>query len=108
MVVTHHRMDKRKSFVFARQYRNCFSRRINALVPRNQPIKTAIGMVTHDFYGLNTMTFHRVEDIADESENFVWVDKNYFILIINSFNLIKYSQQAFYNKVLSCLQKRPT
>ena len=30
-----HRMDKRKSFVFARQYRNRFSRRINALVPRN-------------------------------------------------------------------------
>ena len=30
-----HRMDKRKSFVFARQYRNYFSRRINALVPRN-------------------------------------------------------------------------
>ena len=32
-------MDKRKSFVFARQYRKCFSRRIDALVPRNQPIK---------------------------------------------------------------------
>ena len=31
-----HRTDKRKSFVFARrQYRNYFSRRINALVPRN-------------------------------------------------------------------------
>ena len=30
-----HRMDKRKSFVFAGQYRNYFSRRINALVPRN-------------------------------------------------------------------------
>ena len=30
-----HRMDKRKSFVFARLYRNYFSRRINALVPRN-------------------------------------------------------------------------
>ena len=29
------RMDKLKSFVFARQYRNCFSRRINALVLRN-------------------------------------------------------------------------
>ena len=28
-------LDKRKSFVFARQYRNYFSRRINALVPRN-------------------------------------------------------------------------
>ena len=25
-----HRMDKRKSFVFAKQYRNYFSRRINA------------------------------------------------------------------------------
>ena len=30
-----HRMDKRKSFVFAKQYRNYFSRRIKALVPRN-------------------------------------------------------------------------
>ena len=30
-----HRMDKRKSFVFARQYKNYFSRRINALVPTN-------------------------------------------------------------------------
>ena len=30
-----HRMDKRKSFEFARQYRNYFSRRINALVPGN-------------------------------------------------------------------------
>ena len=41
-------MDKRKYFVFARQYRNCFSQRINALVPRNQPMKTAIAMVTQD------------------------------------------------------------
>ena len=57
-------MDERKSFVFARQYRNCFSRRINALVPRNQPIKTDIGMVTHNFYGLKTMTFYHVADIA--------------------------------------------
>ena len=57
-------MDKHKSFVFSRHYRNCFSRRINALVPRKEPIKTAIGMVTHDFYGLKTMTFHRVADIA--------------------------------------------
>ena len=30
-----HRMDKRKSFVFGRQCRNCFYRRINALLPRN-------------------------------------------------------------------------
>ena len=30
-----HTIDKRKSFVFARQYRNYFSRRINDLVPRN-------------------------------------------------------------------------
>ena len=30
-----HRMDKRKSFVFARRYRNCFSWRISTLVPRN-------------------------------------------------------------------------
>ena len=30
----------------------------------------------------------------DENENFAWFDKNYFILIINSFNVIKYSQQA--------------
>ena len=59
-----HRMDKSKSFVFARQYRNCFSGRINVLVPRNQAIKTAIGMVTHDFHGLKTMTFHCVADIA--------------------------------------------
>ena len=57
-------MDKRKTFVFARQYRNCFSQRINALVPRNQPIKTALGIVMHDFHGLRTMTFHRVADIA--------------------------------------------
>ena len=55
-----HRMDKFKSFVFARQYRNCFARRINAMVPRNQPIKTAIGMVAHDFHGFKTMTFHHV------------------------------------------------
>ena len=41
----------------------------------------------------------------DEHENFHWVDKNYFVLIINSFNLIKYSQQAFH-KVLSSLQNR--
>ena len=33
-----------------------------------------------------------------EHKNIEWVHKNYFILIINSFNLIKYSQQAFYNK----------
>ena len=32
---TVHRMDKHKSSVFPRQYRNCFSRRINALVLRN-------------------------------------------------------------------------
>ena len=30
-----HGMDKRKSLVFARQYRNYFSRSINTLVPRN-------------------------------------------------------------------------
>ena len=30
-----HRMDKRKSFVFSRQYRNCFPPRINALVLRH-------------------------------------------------------------------------
>ena len=59
-----HRMDKRKSFVIARQYRNCFSRRINAPVPRNQPIKTSVGIVMHDFPGLKTMTFHPVADIA--------------------------------------------
>ena len=59
-----HRMDKRKSFAFARQYRNCFSRRVNDLVPRNQPIKTAVSIVMHDFQGLKTMTFHRVADIA--------------------------------------------
>ena len=31
----HHMMDKRKSFVFSRQYRNCFSLRVNALMPGN-------------------------------------------------------------------------
>ena len=30
-----HRMDKRKSFVFPRQYRNCFSQRIIALLSIN-------------------------------------------------------------------------
>ena len=59
-----HRMDKRKSFVFARQYRNCFSRRINPLAPRNQPIKTAVGIMMHDVHGLKTMSFHHVADIA--------------------------------------------
>ena len=59
-----HKMDKCRSFVSPRQHRNCFSRRINTLVPRNQPIKTAIGMVTHDFHGLKTMTFHCDADIA--------------------------------------------
>ena len=56
-------MDKRKCFIFARQYRNYFFQRIDALVPRNQPVKMTIGMVTHDFHGLKTMTFH-VADIA--------------------------------------------
>ena len=59
-----HRMDKRESFVIARQYRNCFSRGINVLVPRNEPVKTAIGIVMHDFYGLKAMSFHCVSDIA--------------------------------------------
>ena len=53
-----HRMDKHSSFVFARHCRNCFSRRINALVPRNPAIKTA------NIHGLKTMTFHRVAEIA--------------------------------------------
>ena len=57
-------MDKRKSFVFARQYRCCFSRRINALVSRNLPIKIAIGMVMHDFHDLKTMPIHCVAAIA--------------------------------------------
>ena len=57
-------MDKRTFFVFARQCRNCFSRRINALVPRNQPSKQAVGIVMYDFHGLKTMTLHRVADIA--------------------------------------------
>ena len=30
-----HKMDKRKSFAFPRQYRDCFSRRINPLLLRN-------------------------------------------------------------------------
>ena len=53
-----------KPIVFARQYRNSFSWRINVLVPRNQPIKTALGVVMHDFHGLKTMTFHHVAGIA--------------------------------------------
>ena len=58
-------MNKRKSFVFARQYRNYFSPRINALVLRNWPIKTAIGMGMNDFHGLKTMTsFHCIPNIA--------------------------------------------
>ena len=56
--VQNYRMDKHKSFVFARQYGHYFSRRINALVPRNQLIKTTIGMVTHDFHSLKTMTMN--------------------------------------------------
>ena len=48
----------RKSFVFSRQHSNWFSRRVNALWPRNQPINTAIGMVMHDFHSLKTMIFH--------------------------------------------------
>ena len=59
------RMDKRKPFVFPEQYRNCFSPRIKALVLRNLPIKTAIGMVMHGFHGLKTVTFHHVADIAN-------------------------------------------
>ena len=57
-------MDKGRSFVFPRQYRNCFSQRINALVPRNGPIKRTISMMMHDFHALKTMTFHYVADIA--------------------------------------------
>ena len=57
-------MDKCKSFVFPRQYRNYFSRRINALLPRNQPKKTAIGMVMNDFHGSKTMIFHWIADVA--------------------------------------------
>ena len=69
VVRKHHRMNKCKSFVFARQYRNCFSRRINALLPRNEPIKTTTGeerfsLVLHDFHGLKTITFHSGADIA--------------------------------------------
>ena len=62
-----HKMDKRKSFVISRQYENCFSQRINsinALVLGNLPIKTATGMVIHNFHGLKTMTFYRVADIS--------------------------------------------
>ena len=54
------RMDKRKSFVFPRQYRSCFSQRIIALLPRNSPIKTAVGIVTHDLHGLKKKTLHHV------------------------------------------------
>ena len=64
VVCFRHRMNKRKFFVFRRQYRNCFSGRTNALLPRNYPINIAIGMVMHDFHGLKTMTFHRVADNA--------------------------------------------
>ena len=59
-----YKMEKRKSFVFPRQYRNCFSRRINSLLPRNQPIKTTVGIVMHDFHDLKTMNFHQVADIV--------------------------------------------
>ena len=44
-----HRMDKRKFSVYYL--------RINALVLRSKSIKTAIGLVMHDFHGLKTMTF---------------------------------------------------
>ena len=56
-------MDERKSFVRPGQHRNCFPRGINALMPRNCPIKTSIGMVIHNFHGLKTMTFHCVADL---------------------------------------------
>ena len=51
-------------FVFVRQYWNFFSRRINAMVAENQPIKEAIFMVMHDFHGLKLMTLNCVADIA--------------------------------------------
>ena len=33
-------------------------------MPKHLPIKTAIGMVVHNFYGLKTMSFHCESDIA--------------------------------------------
>ena len=45
-------------------YRNYFSRRSSALGPRNEKVKTAIGMVMHDFHSLKTMIFLCVSDIA--------------------------------------------
>ena len=45
-----HSKEKCKSFVFPRHYRNCLSRRINALVLINQTIKRAIVMAMHDFH----------------------------------------------------------
>ena len=38
-----HRMDKRKSIVFHRQYGNGFSRRINPLIPSNLTNKNSHG-----------------------------------------------------------------
>ena len=57
-------MNKRKSFVFSLQHSNWFSRRINALLARNEPIKTAVAIVMHDFNSLKTMSFLHVADIA--------------------------------------------
>ena len=64
VILINYRIDKRKSFVFPRQYRNCLSRTINALLLKNQPIRTAVGIVIHDFHGLKAITFHHVADIA--------------------------------------------
>ena len=61
-MLTHNRMEKRKSFVFARQYRIRFSQRTNALLRRNRPIMMAIGMAMHDFHSKRTKTFYCTVD----------------------------------------------
>ena len=43
-------MDNCKSFLFLRQYRICLPGRINGLVPRNKPIKMAVGIAINDFH----------------------------------------------------------
>ena len=52
-------MDQPKFLVFARQFEG-----FNALLPRNQPTKTAFGMVMHHFHGPKKMNFHCAADIA--------------------------------------------
>ena len=59
-----HRMDKRKSFVFARQYRNRFSQRINALSAQKSTNQNSCWHSDARYSWLETMIFHRIADIA--------------------------------------------